>query len=101
MSFLGLLRHPRFSRLLAIRWTGQATDGIFQSALASFVLVAPERQENALHSALGFGVVLLPYATGGPFVGTRLARVARHSSLFFSNLAPHALFLFVALFVFW
>ena len=37
MSFVGLMRHPRLSRLLAVRWTGQATDGIFQSALASFV----------------------------------------------------------------
>jgi len=62
MSFLGLLRHPRFSRLLAIRWTGQATDGVFQSALASFVLFSPERQANALSAAIGFAVVLLPYS---------------------------------------
>jgi hypothetical protein len=57
MSFVGLMRHPRLSRLLAVRWTGQATDGIFQSALASFVLFSPERQANALSAAIGFAVV--------------------------------------------
>lgn len=100
MSFLGLLRHPRFSRLLAIRWTGQATDGIFQSALASFVLFSPERQANALNAALGFAVVLLPYSIVGPFVGTILDRVSRQRALFFANLARSANLLIVALFVF-
>ena len=100
MSFLGLLRHPRFSRLLAIRWTGQATDGIFQSALASFVLFSPERQANALNAALGFAVVLLPYSIVGPFVGTILDRVSRQRALFFANLARSANLLLVALFVF-
>ena len=60
MSFWALLRHPRLSRLLAVRWSGQITDGLFQSALASFVLFSPERQANALSAALGFAVVLLP-----------------------------------------
>ena len=100
MGFLGLLRHPRFSRLLAIRWTGQATDGIFQSALASFVLFSPERQANALNAALGFAVVLLPYSIVGPFVGTILDRVSRQRALFFANLARSANLLLVALFVF-
>ena len=100
MSFLGLLRHPRFSRLLAIRWTGQATDGIFQSALASFVLFSPERQANALSAAIGFAVVLLPYSIVGPFVGTILDRVSRQRALFIANLARSANLLLVALFVF-
>jgi len=100
MSFLGLLRHPRFSRLLAIRWTGQATDGVFQSALASFVLFSPERQANALSAAIGFAVVLLPYSIVGPFVGTILDRVSRQRALFFANLARSANLLLVALFVF-
>jgi hypothetical protein len=100
MSFLGLLRHPRFSRLLAIRWSGQATDGIFQSALASFVLFSPERQANALNAALGFAVVLLPYSIVGPFVGTILDRVSRQRALFISNLARSANLLLVTLFIF-
>ena len=88
MSFVGLLRHPRLSRLLAVRWSGQATDGIFQSALASFVLFSPERQANALSAAVGFAVVLLPYSIVGPVVGTILDRVSRQRALFFCNV-PH------------
>ncbi|CAB4771486.1 unannotated protein [freshwater metagenome] len=83
-----------------MRWTGQATDGIFQSALASFVLFSPERQANALNAALGFAVVLLPYSIVGPFVGTVLDRVSRQRALFFSNLARSVNLLLVALFVF-
>jgi MFS family permease len=100
MSFFGLLRHPRLSRLLAVRWTGQATDGVFQSALASFVLFSPERQANALSAALGFAVVLMPYSIVGPFVGTILDRVSRQRALFYANLARSANLFLVALFVF-
>ena len=100
MSFVGLMRHPRLSRLLAVRWTGQATDGIFQSALASFVLFSPERQANALSAAVGFAVVLLPYSLIGPFVGTILDRVSRQRVLFFCNLARSANLFFVALLVY-
>jgi MFS family permease len=100
MSFVGLMRHPRLSRLLAVRWTGQATDGIFQSALASFVLFSPERQANALSAAVGFAVVLLPYSLIGPFVGTILDRVSRQRVLFLCNLARSANLFFVALLVY-
>ena len=76
------------------------TDGVFQSALASFVLFSPERQANALSAAIGFAVVLLPYSIVGPFVGTILDRVSRQRALFFANLARSANLLVVALFVF-
>jgi len=100
MGLFNLLTHPRFSRLLAIRWMGQATDGIFQSALASFVLFSPNRQVNALSAALSFAVVLLPYSIVGPFVGTILDRVSRQRALFFSNLARSLNLLVVAFFIF-
>jgi hypothetical protein len=76
------------------------TDGVFQSALASFVLFSPERQANALSAAIGFAVVLLPYSIVGPFVGTILDRVSRQRALFFANLARSANLLVVAAFVF-
>jgi len=76
------------------------TDGVFQSALASFVLFSPERQANALSAAVGFAVVLLPYSIVGPFVGTILDRVSRQRALFFANLARSANLLVVAAFVF-
>ena len=100
MGFIGLLKHPRFSRLLAVRWSGQVTDGIFQSALASFVLFSPDRQTNALNAALGFAVVLLPYSIVGPFVGTVLDRISRQRALFFTNLLRSINLLVVALLVF-
>jgi hypothetical protein len=76
------------------------TDGVFQSALASFVLFSPERQANALSAAIGFAVVLLPYSIVGPFVGTILDRVSRQRALFFANLARSINLLVVATFVF-
>jgi len=100
MSFWELLRHPRLSRLLGVRWSGQATDGLFQSALASFVLFSPERQADALSAAVAFAVVLLPYSLVGPFVGTILDRVSRQRALLFSNLARAANLLVVAWLVF-
>ncbi|MCX6444171.1 MAG: MFS transporter [Actinobacteria bacterium] len=86
MSFWQLLRDPKLSRLLRVRWSGQVTDGIFQSALASFVLFSPERQASAVNAAVAFAVVLLPYSIVGPFVGTLLDRFSRQRAIFFSNI---------------
>ena len=79
---------------------GQMTDGIFQSALASFVLFSPERQANALNAALAFAVVLLPYSIIGPFVGTILDRISRQRAIMFSNLTRAATLLVIALLIF-
>ena len=100
MGFKETIKHPRFSRLLAIRWSGQTTDGVFQSALASFILFSPNRQANALGAAIGFAVVLLPYSLVGPFVGTVLDRISRQRALLFSNLLRSINLLVVALFIF-
>jgi len=100
MGFKEVIKHPRFSRLLAIRWSGQTTDGVFQSALASFILFSPNRQANALSAAIGFAVVLLPYSLVGPFVGTVLDRISRQRALLFSNLLRSINLLVVALFIF-
>jgi MFS family permease len=100
MNFWELLRHPRLSRLLGVRWSGQATDGLFQSALASFVLFSPERQADALSAAVAFAVVLLPYSLVGPFVGTILDRVSRQRALLFANAARGINLLVVAWLVF-
>jgi len=86
MNVWELLTDRKFSRLLRVRWSGQMTDGIFQSALASFVLFSPERQANALSAALAFAVVLLPYSVIGPFVGTILDRISRQRAIAYSNL---------------
>lgn len=67
----------RLNRILTIRWSGQITDGLFQSALASFVLFSPERAPDAINAALAFSVVLLPYSLIGPYIGTFLDRFSR------------------------
>ena len=76
------------------------TDGIFQSALASFILFSPERQANALGAALAFAVVLLPYSIIGPFVGTILDRVSRQRAIAFSNLSRVITLSIIALLLF-
>ena len=76
------------------------TDGIFQSALASFILFSPERQANALGAALAFAVVLLPYSVIGPFVGTILDRVSRQRAIAFSNLIRAITLSIIALLLF-
>jgi MFS family permease len=76
------------------------TDGIFQSALASFILFSPERQANALSAALAFAVVLLPYSVIGPFVGTILDRVSRQRAIVFSNLSRAVTLSIIALLLF-
>lgn len=100
LSFLGLMRHPRLSRIFVLRWTGQGVDGLFQSALASFVLFSPERQASALGAALAFAVVLLPYSLVGPFVGTVLDRTSRQRAVFWSNLLRAFNLLVIAFLVF-
>jgi MFS family permease len=77
MGIWPVAKGSRLNRILAVRWTGQFTDGLFQSALASFVLFSPERAPNAVSAALAFSVVLLPYSLIGPYVGTFLDRYSR------------------------
>ena len=72
-------------KLLSVRWIGQISDGIFQSALASFVLFSPERQPSAVAAASAFAVVLLPYSVVGPYVGVLLDRFSRSYIVALSN----------------
>ena len=96
MSFIELIRDAKLFRLLRVRWTGQLTDGIFQSALASFVLFSPERQASAVNAAVAFAVVLLPYSVVGPFVGTILDRFSRQRAIFFANISRALTLLVIA-----
>jgi len=71
--------------LLQIRWSGQLSDGIFQSALATFVLFSPERATSAVSAATAFAVVLLPYSIVGPYVGIFLDRFSRQRIVLIAN----------------
>ena len=73
-------------RLLATRLTGQASDGLLQAALGTFVLFSPERQASAAQVAGAFALLLLPYSMIGPFTGVILDRWSRARILVLANL---------------
>jgi MFS family permease len=91
-----LLTENRLWRLISVRWSAQLTDGLYQSALASYVLFSPERQASTTAAAIAFTTVLLPYSLIGPFVGTILDKYSRRQILFFANLARTITLLLVA-----
>jgi MFS family permease len=81
-----LLRGIWFRRLFAVRVASQFTDGVFQVALASYVIFSPERAPSAAAIAAALAVVLLPFSALGPFVGVFLDRWSRRQVLVWSNL---------------
>ncbi|TCM45800.1 MFS-type transporter involved in bile tolerance (Atg22 family) [Kribbella sp. VKM Ac-2568] len=91
-----MLRRGDFRRLFAVRLTSQFGDGVFQVALASYVLFSPERAPDAAAIAGLFAVALLPYSVLGPFTGVLLDRWSRRQILFGANLTRAALVLVVA-----
>lgn len=91
-----LLRRRDFRRLFAVRLSSQLGDGVFQVALASYVLFSPERAPDAAAIAGLFAVALLPYSVLGPFTGVLLDRWSRRQILFGANLTRAALVLVVA-----
>jgi MFS family permease len=91
-----LLRRGDFRRLFAVRLTSQLGDGVFQVALASYVLFSPERAPDAAAIAGLFAVALLPYSILGPFTGVLLDRWSRRQILFGANVTRAVLVLVVA-----
>ena len=80
-----LLRGQWFRRLFAVRVSSQLTDGVFQVALASYVVFSPERAPGPGAIASALAVVLLPFSVLGPFVGVFLDRWSRRQVLAWSN----------------
>jgi MFS family permease len=80
-----LLRGTWFRRLFAVRVTSQFADGVFQVALASYVIFSPERAPSPAGIAGALAVVLLPFSVLGPFVGVFLDRWSRRQVLVVSN----------------
>jgi len=93
---MSLPHFGRFWRLIAVRWMGQGTDGLYQSALAAFLLFSPERAASAQAAAVAFAVVLLPYSLIGPVVGTVLDKFSRRQIIFFANNLRALVLIFVA-----
>jgi MFS family permease len=80
-----LLRLPDFRRLLAVRLLSQLSDGVFQVALAAYVVFSPEKQTSPTAVASAMAVLLLPYSLLGPFTGVLLDRWRRRQVLLYCN----------------
>ncbi|MET8408545.1 MFS transporter [Streptomyces sp. NPDC005195] len=86
-----LLRLQNFRRLLGIRLLSQGADGVFQIALATYVVFSPEKQTSAASIASAMAVLLLPYSLIGPFAGVLLDRWRRRQVFLYGNLLRAAL----------
>ncbi|MFI5964674.1 MFS transporter [Streptomyces asoensis] len=81
-----LLRLGNFRRLLGVRLLSQCADGVYQVALATYVVFSPEKQTSAGAIASAMAVLLLPYSLIGPFAGVLLDRWRRRQVLLHGNL---------------
>ncbi|MFF3502148.1 MFS transporter [Streptomyces sp. NPDC003247] len=81
-----LLRWGTFRRLLAVRLLSQCADGVYQVALATYVVFSPEKQTSATAIASAMAVLLLPYSLVGPFAGVLLDRWRRRQVFVHGNL---------------
>ncbi len=86
-----LLRLRNFRRLLAVRVLSQSADGVYQVALATYVVFSPENQTTAGAIASAMAVLLLPYSLIGPFAGVLLDRWPRRQVFLYGNLLRAAL----------
>ncbi|MFD9083851.1 MFS transporter [Streptomyces erythrochromogenes] len=81
-----LLRLRDFRNLLAVRLLSQAADGVYQVALATYVVFSPEKQTSPTAIASAMAVLLLPYSVIGPFAGVLLDRWRRRQVFLYGNL---------------
>lgn len=90
MSVVGdlrtLLHFPDFRRLLTVRLLSQLADGVYQVALAAYVVFSPENETSPAAIASAMAVLLLPYSLLGPFAGVLLDRWRRRQVLLYGNL---------------
>ncbi|MEU7148172.1 MFS transporter [Streptomyces sp. NPDC045456] len=86
-----LLQLRDFRSLLTVRLLSQAADGVYQVALATYVVFSPEKQASPAAIASAMAVLLLPYSLLGPFAGVLLDRWRRRQVLMYGNLLRTAL----------
>ncbi|MDF6019987.1 MFS transporter [Streptomyces sp. JH34] len=86
-----LLRLRNFRRLLAVRLLSQSADGVYQVALATYVVFSPENETTPGAIASAMAVLLLPYSLVGPFAGVLLDRWPRRQVFLYGNLLRAAL----------
>ncbi len=91
-----LLHTPQFRRLYTTRVVSATADGVFQAALASYVLFNPEKATTPGEAAAALAAILLPYSVAGPFMGVFLDRWLRQRVLVVGNLVKVGLVTVVA-----
>jgi MFS family permease len=91
-----ILSARNFRRLYSTRLLSAAADGIFQTALASYVFFSPQNATTPSKAAAAFAALLLPYSIAGPFVGVFLDRWRRQRVLVIANTVKVALVIVVA-----
>ncbi|WP_100445213.1 MFS transporter [Glycomyces xiaoerkulensis] len=94
-----LAANRRFRKLLAVRLTSQAGDGMFQASLALSVFFNPALGDSTDPFAYAAAVALLlgPYSLLGPYVGVVLDRFSRRRLIGGANVLRAALVVVVAL----
>lgn len=78
-NLVSIMNSRGFRRLLGIRLTSQAGDGLFQAGLAGSVLFNPQQAASPMAIAAAFAVVLLPYSLIGPYLGVLIDRWSRRT----------------------
>ncbi len=89
----------RFRKLLAVRLTSQAADGMFQASLALSVFFNPALGEHTdpFQYAAAVAILLGPYSLIGPYIGVVLDRFSRRNLIGAANLLRAALVVLIAL----
>jgi MFS family permease len=82
-----LMQFRDFRRLLTVRLLSQLSDGVYQVALAAYVVFTPQKQASAAAIAGAMAVLLLPYSLIGPFTGVLLDRWRRRQVLLYCNMS--------------
>ncbi|MGH2682038.1 MAG: MFS transporter [Actinomycetota bacterium] len=76
-----LLRNRRFRRLLAVQGLSQASDGLYQIAVAAVVIFDVSAAETPAQVTKVLAVTILPFSLIGPFTGPFIDRFSRRSIL--------------------
>ena len=80
------MRGELFRKMLAVRLATQSADGILQLGLASYVVLSPIEQPDALSIATVLAVTLLPFSILGPLIGVVLDRWDRRTVVIVTDL---------------
>jgi MFS family permease len=76
-----LISNRRFRRLLAVQGLSQASDGLYQIAVAAVVIFEASAGETPGQVTKVLAVTILPFSLVGPFTGPFIDRFSRRSVL--------------------